>query len=182
MRTKKWALIGVAWITIYLCFGLFQNFSAKMMVERLAGQRHHNPTRILVKPTFANALLWRTIYEENGIFYINAVRPNFAPKIFEGELAKKLDVKRDFPWLDLKSQQAKDINRFSNFSDGFIAKAKVNGERIIDVRYSLHPFKVKPLWSIRLQREIEESAHAKYETRRNNVQKHFMTLMRIIFS
>ena len=181
-RTKKWALLGVSWIAFYLCFGAFQNFSAKNMIENLARERNHHPTRILVKPTFANALLWRTIYEENGIFYIDAVRPNFVPKIFEGEFVRKLDIKRDFPWLDLKSQQAQDINRFSNFSDGFIAKAKVYEERIIDVRYSLHPFEVKPLWSIRLKRDAEKNAHAQYETHRNNMQKHFTILMRVIFS
>jgi hypothetical protein len=33
-------------------------------------------------------------------------------KVYPGDSVPKLDLERDFPWLDHKSQQARDIERF----------------------------------------------------------------------
>ncbi|MEZ9417274.1 metal-dependent hydrolase, partial [Vibrio sp. 10N.286.49.E1] len=70
--------------------------------------------------------------------------------VYPGESIAKLNVSSDLPWLDSNSQQAKDIERFRWFSNGYIAQDPSDDLRIIDVRYSIVPNQLKALWSIKL--------------------------------
>ena len=105
----------------------------------LASTRSHAPLRLEAKPSFGNLLLWKIVYETNEKFYVDAVRAGMDLELYEGESVSKLDIERDLPWLDPGSQQARDIERFRWFSNGYIAKDPVHDYRIIDVRYSMVP-------------------------------------------
>jgi inner membrane protein len=72
------------------------------------------------------------------------------------------------PWLDRASQQAKDIERFRWFSNGYIARDPLHDNRVIDVRYSMIPNEVAPLWSIELHRDAKEGDHADYLVHRDS--------------
>ena len=91
-----------------------------------------------------------TVYETDDAFYVDAVRVRIGSQVFEGASIPKLDVARDFPWLQSDSQQAKDIERFRWFSDNYVARDPNNPDRIIDVRYSMVPNEIAALWSIGL--------------------------------
>ena len=41
---------------------------------QVAQIRGHDPLRLTVKPSFANLLLWKAIYEFDGHYYVDAVR------------------------------------------------------------------------------------------------------------
>ena len=135
---------------LYLSLGVVQRERAESVGIQIAKGRGHNPIRLESRPSFGNLLLWKTIYETNDKFYVDAVRLGLRAKFYEGESIFKLEIKRDFPNLDPKSIQAKDIERFRFFSKDYIAKHPTSGEHVIDIRYSLIPNKITPMWGIRL--------------------------------
>ena len=161
-KKQVYARIAAVWIVSYLSLGLFQNYRAESIGWELAESRGHYPTRLEAKPGFANLLLWKVIYEIDNKFYVDGVRTGLTSRIYQGEFIEKLDINRDYPWLDLDSQQAKDIDRFKWFSDGFIAVHPDNPNRVIDVRYSMLPNQVEALWMIELDKNKEPTTHVGY--------------------
>jgi len=180
-KNRRWARLAMVWAACYLAVGAYRHHAAKALAEDLARQRGHAVIRLEVKPSFANLIVWRSIYEADGRFYVDGVRPGFAAAIVEGTSVVKLDVARAFPWLDLESQQARDIDRFLRFSDGFVAAAGGGDERISDVRYAFLPNEIAPLWSIRLDRTASPSAHVRFETHRGDAGGNLRALMAMAF-
>ena len=138
--------------------------------------------KLVVKPTFGNILLWRSVYEFGGYFYVDAVRPAPSPKIFTGAKIQKLDVARDFPWVDSSSQQATDIKRFQKISQNYLAKAPDNSQRIIDVRYALLPTEISPFFFIRIDRNASSNSHVIFDTDRGANWTQFGRLLALIVS
>ena len=48
----------------------------------------------------ANLLVWKAIYEFDGRYYVDGIRVGIRPSYFPGESVAKLDVSKDFPWLN----------------------------------------------------------------------------------
>ncbi len=166
-RSPFFARLALAWVVAYPVFGLVQRNQAIDVGWALAQQRGHSPQRLDAKPSFGNVLLWKIVYETEDRFYIDAVRVGKTPRIYMGESVAKLNIERDFPWLDQVSQQAKDIQRFSWFSNGYVATDPDNSNIIIDVRYSLLPNEVAPLWYIELSPDASAADHVAYRTERD---------------
>lgn len=162
-----YARLALLWAFGYMALGLWQRNEAVEMGYTLAQQRGHAPLRLEAKPSFANILVWKIVYETDDRFYVDAVRARLAPRVFSGDSVQKLVIDRDMPWLDQNSQQARDIERFRWFSNGYIARDPVYANRIIDVRYSLIPNEVAPLWSIELHPEAAREQHAAYRVHRD---------------
>ncbi|MCR9175725.1 MAG: metal-dependent hydrolase [Alphaproteobacteria bacterium] len=144
------ARVALCWCALYLSFAIYQNAATREIARELANERGHRPERLTVKPSFANLVVWKSIYLADGRFYVDAIRPTFGTRVYQGESVALLNVPRDLPWLDDTSQQAEDIRRFSHFSDDYLSIHPQDGERVIDVRYSMLPNAIDPLWSIRL--------------------------------
>lgn len=162
------ARLAIAWALIYLSAGIVQRERAEVVGSKLAYEREHAPVQLIAKPSFGNILLWKLVYEYEGKFYVDAVRVGDVIRTYSGESIDKLELSRDFPWLNESSQQTKDIERFRKFSDGFLARDPNDESRIIDVRYSMAPNQIKPLWGIELSAEASADSHAKYVTLRDN--------------
>lgn len=183
------ARAALLWAAIYLSLSVFQRDAAKTMGLELAAERGHNVVRIEVKPSFANLLVWKTVYEtppENkgdstGRFYIDAVSPTFAKTVYPGRSIRKLDTEKDFSWLSSQSQQAKDIERFRWFSNGYIARHPSRPNQIIDVRYSMVPNEIAALWSIELSQNAGPDDHVKFMTDRGPIKEHARKLWAMIF-
>ncbi|GEA50989.1 hypothetical protein VIN01S_17930 [Vibrio inusitatus NBRC 102082] len=167
-KNPLFARFAILWGLIYLTLGVVQRDRAETNGLLLANSRQHVPIRIEAKPTFANILVWKIIYETDGRYYVDAVRMGTSVKMYSGESIAKLDMNRDFPWLDPNYQQAKDIERFSQFSNGFLAQDPVDKFKVIDVRYSMIPNEIRALWSINLSPSNDKNTHVKYTTHRNN--------------
>ena len=90
-----------------------------------------------------------------------------APRIYRGNSIDKLDIPRDLPWLLEDTQQARDIERFRWFSNGYIARDPFFPNRVIDIRYSMIPNELAPLWSIELSPEARSDEHAAYLVHRD---------------
>ena len=174
-KMRRYTIIGIVWIFLYFSLSIYQQGRAIHEGQKLAEKRGLNALNIEVKPSFANILVWKIIITTDDSYYVDAVKVGWdKPIIWEGDSIKKLDYARDLPWLDLKSQQQKDIERFRWFSSGYIALDKNNPLRVVDIRYSLLPQNIKPLWGIELSRTTDQNLHVKFyherDDRSNSVQ------------
>ena len=139
--------LGITWSLAYLSLGLVQKHRALEIGEIIASSRGHVPKRLSVKPSFANLLLWKSIYEYGDYYYIDGIRITFNKKVCPGEHTEKLKLEKHLSNLTPESQLAKDIERFRKFSNGYLA-VKNEGRLVIDARYSMIPNKFEPLWGI----------------------------------
>ena len=180
-QKKIYALIAILWAIFYLLLGVYQKNEAIKVGKIIAKSREHIITRITVKPSIGNLLLWKSIYETQDKFYVDAIRLGWSPKIFNGESIDKINIQSAFPWLMVKSQQAKDIERFKWFSNGYIAINPKNKNQILDIRYSTLPNEIGGLWGIELSKEKERNDHVKYITNRTISKKRFKILTELLF-
>lgn len=167
-RRPALARVALVWALAYLGLGAWQRHEAAELGRELAAARGHKPLRLEAKPSFGNILVWKVVYETADRFYVDAVRSGPAPRVYEGESVAKLALGRDLPWLDADSQQARDIERFRWFSNGYVALDPEHPNRVIDIRYSLLPNEVAPLWSIQLDPGAPATAHVAYLTHRGD--------------
>ncbi len=181
LRSKPMlARAGLIWAFIYLGFGWWQHQTAWDMATALASSRGHTPVRLEVKPSFGNVVVWKSIYEADGTFFVDAIRPRFTPAVIEGDSVRKLNTARDFPWLSPETQQARDINRFVHFSDGYAAVDPEAPMRIIDARYSFVPNEISALFSIELSADAEKTSHVRYVSHRERAREQFGRLWQLI--
>ena len=166
-KCRRYARLALVWACAYMALGLWQRNTAMEMGYALAAERGHQALRLEAKPSFANILVWKTVYETSEHYFVDAVRAGISPRVFPGDSVRKLDVARDIPWLNPASQQARDIERFRWFSNGYIARDPVYSNRVIDIRYSMIPNEVNPLWSIELRPGASLEQHAAYRVHRD---------------
>ena len=163
-RDRRYAVCALVWLTVYTVLGIVQRERAESFGLTIAQQRGHSPLELSAKPSFANLLLWKVVYTTEDSFYVDAVRTGFRFTHFQGSRIDRLDVARDFPWLNADSQQAKDVERFRWFSNGYIAVSPRYPNRIIDIRYSLIPNEIKGMWGIELDKSRQHDEHVNYVT------------------
>ncbi|MBN7798643.1 metal-dependent hydrolase [Parahaliea mediterranea] len=166
-RRPALARCALAWALGYLLLGQWQHHQAVELGRELAAARGHAPLRLEAKPSFGNILLWKVVYETGDRFYVDAVRSGPWPAVYPGDSVARLDAARDLPWLDRDSQQARDVQRFRWFSNGYVARDPRYPNRVIDIRYSLLPNEIAPLWSIELDPAAGARVHANYITHRD---------------
>lgn len=166
-RSPMYARLALCWVVAYQSLGIFQHQRVAAVGAGLAGERGHVPVRLEVKPGFANLLLWKVIYEVEDGYYTDAVRAGPRLTIYPGEFIPKLDIERDLPWLEQDSQQARDLERFRWFSQGFLALDPDNPLRVTDMRYSLVPNEASGMWSIWLDPDAERDAHVVFRQDRD---------------
>ena len=107
---------------------------AEEAAQQLAASRGHVPVRLEAKAGFANLLLWKTVYEANGRYYVDAIRVGTGQTTYPGTSAEKLNTDHHYPWLKPNSQQAKDIERFRWFSNDYLAiDPRVDGAPVVVV-------------------------------------------------
>ena len=151
-RRVRVSQAGFALAMLYLCFGVYQRERAEDAIESLATARGHGSQRLTAKPAIGNLLLWRGIYESGGRIYVDAMQMGIFgdPTVYEGGSIEKFDVSREFPELSPESTLYRDIERFSWFSDWYVAFHPDRPDVLGDVRYSEIPNRLKPLWGIRV--------------------------------
>ena len=179
-KQPRYAQIALLWGLFYLGLGVVQRDRAQALGWELASARGHQPLRLEAKPSFANLAVWKVVYETKQHYHIDAVRVVVDGEVYPGDSVAKLDVARDLPWLDPGSQQARDIERFRWFSNGYIARDPEHPHRIIDVRYSMIPNEVNALWGIELSPGATFRQHVHYRTQRGGARDHLTTLWRMV--
>lgn len=166
MRSSALVIIAALYVFVYLALGVLQNHRAHDHAEQLALSRGHTPINLGVKPSFANLVVWKSVYEYQGRYYVDAIRVLGNSKIYPGVSTPTLDLDQHFPWLDKSSQQAKDVERFRWFSNQYLGLDPDNPNRIIDIRYSLLPNKTTGMWGIELDPNATNEQHVVWNTTR----------------
>jgi inner membrane protein len=158
---------GLVFALLYLFLGYSQRERAEDYILSIADERGHKVGRVLVHPSIGNLLVWRSVYEADGMYYADAVRvgPLSGPMVYEGGSIEKFDVENTYPGLGKDTVIYKDIQRFKRFSNGFLVVYPEYPNIIGDLRYSILPNGVKPLWGIEidLENENEHIEMADYE-------------------
>ena len=163
-RSRRLAVAGVCWFLGYLLVGLVQHERAMATAYQMAAVKGHTPHRLTTKPGFANLLVWKSIYEYDGHYYIDAIRVGADRRYCPGERIAVFDYDTHLPGLAMDSQQARDIERFRWFSDDYIAS--MGDGDVVDVRYSAVPNEINPLWWIRVDVDADDAVHADFITNR----------------
>ncbi len=181
-QSRRWLGVGFAWLCLYIGLGYWQHQRAEQLAWQLAQERGHEVIRLEIKPSFANLVVWKSIYETRDRFYVDAIKPGWQkPLVWPGDSIVKLDVDRQLPWLDKQSQQARDIERFSWFSAGYVAIDPQDPSRVVDVRYSMLPHTISPLWGIKLSMNAQRGEHVDYYVRRDNPKQSTMRIFDMMF-
>lgn len=167
-RTRRPAatFAGIAWALAYLAFGVVQMERAYTVAEALADARGHTANRLTMKASFGNLLVWKSIYEHNGRYYVDGIRTGTAGSVCPGESVPRLNIDAHLPFLDRESQQARDLERFRWFSDDYLTPIDTPGA-VTDMRYSMVPNQVEPMWGVTLQAGAPRDAHVQWWTRRD---------------
>lgn len=179
-RRPRLATFGLAWAVLYIGFGFVQGQRAEQAAAALAESRGHLPERLTVKPSFANLLVWKSIYRAEGSFHVDAVRVGLHARIVPGERVPALDLARDLPWLQPASRQGRDLERFRRFSADYLALDPADPHRVVDIRYSMVPNQIDALWGIRLDPAAPADQPVAFFTNRRASADHRAALVRLI--
>ena len=175
---KRYSAAALMWATVYLGVGLMQRERVTNIGYQIAEGRGHSPSRLLAKPSFGNIIVWKVIYEADGYFFVDAVRAGIKNSIINGDSVRILNLARDFPWLNRNSRQANDVRRFGRLTNGYLAADPISPARIIDIRYSMIPNKIDPLWSVEIQEQ--QDASIKLNSHRRNSKEKLLLLWSLI--
>jgi inner membrane protein len=165
-RSQMPARLGLGIAGLYLLMAVVQLQRAESAIESLATSRGHTPVRLIAKPTFGNILLWRSIYEHEGRFYIDAVRVGQETSLYEGSSIARYRPERDASGLEKDSVLYRDIMRFQKFSADYIALHPQHPNVLADVRYSIQPDSLLPLWGIEMD-FAQPGKHARFSVYRS---------------
>ncbi len=153
-KSVLWGRIGFFFAFSYLLFGLHQRDEADNFFRQQIAKNHNlkEIKRIEVKPSFGNIILWRGIYEFDGFFYTDALRlfPGEKSILYPGSKIKKVEIDTEFPFLNKKSVLYQDLKLFEYFSDHMLAFGQNEPDFLGDIRYSLLPNEIAPLWGVKI--------------------------------
>ena len=168
IKTKKkiFSFFSIGWIIFYLSLGFIQYERALSVSVELAHSRGHNPERLTLKPSFGNLILWKSIYQHEENFYVDAIRIAQSSSWCEGESIRVFDYHYHLPNLKKESQQKEDIERFRWFSQDYLGYDKER-DIVTDVRYSMIPNQIAPMWGLVIDEQRDVSEHAIWWTSRS---------------
>ena len=170
MRRAVPVRIGLTLAGAYLLLGLWQHHNALDAARDLAARRGHTVERILVKPTLANLVLWRSVYRNGETYYVDAVRVGPGPdRVYPGGSAPGFVLERDRPDLPKDSVLVRDIERFRRLSDDFVVPDPGRDNVLIDIRYSMLPTGTAPMWGIDLN-VPSPARHAQFRVYRDRTE------------
>lgn len=181
LRARTATLAGLGLCILYLGFGFLQQQRATTVAEALMDRRGHVTTDPVIKPTLGNLVLWRSVYRHDRRIYADAIRVGlFAEsRIYEGDSVPLLDLARDLPGIDKSTTLYRDIRRFTGFSEGYVAVDPGQPDVIGDIRYSMLPMSVRPLWGLVINTG-QPGEHADYRFFRDRSRETRMTFINMV--
>ena len=158
-RKRVFSYFAIGWIAFYLSLGFIQYERALSAAIELANSRGHNAERLTLKPSFGNIILWKSIYQHEETFYVDAIRTVESSSWCSGESIRIFDYQYHLPNLDKESQQKRDIERFRWFSQDYLGFNE-DLNLVTDIRYSMIPNQIAPMWGLVIddKRGLEEHA------------------------
>ena len=165
-RKRMFSFFAIGWIIFYLSLGFVQYERALSAVTELAYSRGHDADRITLKPSFGNLILWKSIYQYEEDFYVDAIRIVQSTTWCLGENIKVFNYEYHLPNLNKDSQQGKDIERFRWLSQDYLGYNKEKN-LVTDIRYSMIPNQIAPMWGLVIDNQRGINEHAIWWTSRS---------------
>ena len=165
-RKRLFSFFAIGWATFYLSLGFIQYERTLLTAIELAHSRGHNAERLTLKPSFGNLILWKSIYQHEEKFYVDAIRTVRSSTWCSGENIRMFDYQQHLPDLDEDSQQKKDIERFRWFSQDYLGFDEEKN-LVTDVRYSMIPNQITPMWGLVIDDQQDVNEHAIWWTSRS---------------
>ena len=163
---RMFSFIAIGWTVFYLGLGFVQYERTASAAAALAQSRGHSPARLTLKPSFGNLILWKSIYQHDNRFYVDAIRTVGSSTWCSGEMTRVFDYPSHLPTLEEGSQQNKDIERFRWFSQDYLGFDE-SRNLVTDVRYSLLPNQIAPMWGLVIDVQRGPNAHATWSASRD---------------
>lgn len=179
-RSQKIQIGCVFGFLFYLMVGGIQKFFIGNELEEVATSRGHSLEKYDVKPSVLQIFVWRTIYEYQGKLYVDAFqKAPFSPVVhYEGGSLDRYFYETDSR-LKVDTAAYQDMEKFDFFSDGYVAQSQEDPLFIGDIRYSLLPHHLKPLWGVRINPSAPEK-HLPFENHRQMQENTWEIFMRMI--
>ena len=165
-RKRLFSFFAIGWAAFYLSLGFVQYERTLSVAIELAHSRGHNAERLTLKPSFGNLILWKSIYQHEEKFYVDAIRTVRSSTWCSGENIRMFDYQQHLPDLDEDSQQKKDIERFRWFSQDYLGFDEEKN-LVTDVRYSMIPNQITPMWGLVIDDRQDVNEHAIWWTSRS---------------
>lgn len=149
-KSGRAARIGLALFLCYLCAGALLHDRARRVLEGSLAAQGKPAERLRVMPTLGNLILWRGVYESGEDICADGVRVSLwgQERVYPGACTPRFTGQEPLP---LQAQE--ELARFSHFSDGYLARVPDEPRVLGDMRYSLLPNSLVPLWGLSLPEE-----------------------------
>ncbi len=137
----------------YLSIGFIQRQRAEQHATQVSLESgvHLSSRQCEAKPSPLTLTLWRAICETEDDHFITSawyLGPLGGVRHYPGVAIPKFSLDRDTPWLQAGTRQHRDLKRFEWFSHGFITLHPEHKNVVGDLRYSMLPHRMSPLWGI----------------------------------
>ncbi len=179
-KSAKFSRLGIILSLLYLGYNSVKYQKVNLYVHDLARQRAHEVERLFIKPTFGNNILWRSIYQFDGTYYVDAI---YMPLTKEGKhfigISTKVIDKNSIFSINTQSKQRNDILRFSFFANDYIYLYPHLDNVIADLRYGKLPNDLDSLWGIKLKPEREQE-HVSFLNFRNFDKKYYLEFWKML--
>ena len=123
--------------------------------------------------------MWKSIYQNEQTFYVDAIRTVRSSTVCLGESIEIFDYQQHLSGLDKESQQAKDVERFRWFSQDYLGFDEEKN-LVTDVRYSMLPNQIQPMWGLVIDDQRDTNAHAIWWTGRDLDQSQWDTFIEML--
>lgn len=162
-KSRKICISALIYSLFYLSVAQIQQIRVTNEIEKIARNQGHEIEKLKLNPTLSNIILWRTVYEFNNNYYVNAIyMPFFAEaKTYSGHKVNKINLDNLLAEFPENSAITQDIQRFNIFSQGFIYFYPQEENIIADLRYGILPNGINSLWGIKINKEKPE-VHSEY--------------------
>lgn len=148
--SPRFAQAGLFFALLYFSFGFYQHNLAEKITYKIAHLRGHSISRMVVKPTMGNVLVWRTVYQSSNRFHLSAIRlsPFSEPHYRQGDTLTVWSPDDTLDGMTPENLTHSDILRFRRFSDDYVVRHPTLANAMGDARYALLPHSGLPLWGI----------------------------------
>lgn len=145
---RRLAPIGLVLAAAYLGLGLLQHHRAETALRDVVAARGHPAPTVVIKPTMANQVLWRTLYVHEGRLQTDAFHLGWTVRHYPGESAPLMDQTAVSELVGDHPRRREDLERFRHFSDGFLIADPSRPGFVGDGRYALLPTRIAPIWGL----------------------------------
>ncbi|MDC3067351.1 hypothetical protein OA344_01135, partial [Pseudomonadota bacterium] len=87
---------------------------------------------------------------------------------FDGGSVKRFNIDAQMEKLDIPPLPLYDLRRFNWFTNDMLGVSELHPDRVIDVRYSLLPNGLEPIWYLEFNQDFQDNKHLTFNAIRSN--------------